>query len=77
VLLLAFLLLASTPAALAPEAAGRWLRLQLPAALGGLAALVVVLAALQARPVTSAWLVVAGLIAAVAAYLIAVPRRPR
>jgi hypothetical protein len=77
VLLLAFLLLASTPAALAPEAAGRWLRQQVPAALGGLAALVVVFAALEARPVASTWLVIAGLIAAVVAYLIAVPRRPR
>jgi hypothetical protein len=76
-LLLAFLLLAGTPAALAPQAAGRWLRLQIPAALAGLAGTVVVLAALAAKPVASIWLVVAGLVAAVAAYFIALPRRPK
>ncbi|HEY1919506.1 MAG TPA: hypothetical protein VGH27_28380 [Streptosporangiaceae bacterium] len=76
-LLLAFLLLAGTPAALAPEAAGRWLRLQVPAALAGVAGTVVVLAALAAKPVASIWLVAVGLVAAVAAYYIALPRRPR
>jgi hypothetical protein len=76
-LLLAFLLFAAAPATLAPEVAGRWLRLQAPAALAGLTATALVLAALAAKPVAATWLIVAGLIAAVAAYLIAAPRRPK
>jgi hypothetical protein len=52
---------------------GRWLRSQLRLCVAGVIASGAVLAALALHPATSAWLAVAGLAAAVAAYLTALP----
>lgn len=66
-LILGYLLLLDGPASLP------WLRGQARYAVAGLVGAGVVLAALAIPSATSAWLVLAGLGAAVAAYLIAVP----
>jgi hypothetical protein len=73
-LLLGFLLLLGRPAGLAGGTARAWLRLRLPAVLGAVAATGIVLAALAAVPGSSPWLALGGLVAAVAAYVIAAPR---
>jgi hypothetical protein len=69
--ILAYLLLADAPPALAVSA--QWLRHQLPLAVAGLIAAGASLAAFAVRPSASPWLVLAGIAAAVAAYLIALP----
>jgi hypothetical protein len=74
-LLLAYLLLLDVPEGLQTAAARKWLRLRTPAALAGLAVVVVVLAALAVTPSASAWIAIAGLAAAAIAYLTAMPRR--
>jgi hypothetical protein len=76
-LILGYLLLADAPAAMRRRVAARWLRLQAPAAAWAVLASAAVLAGLTVRVRTSVWLVVAGVGAAVAATLIALPRRPR
>jgi hypothetical protein len=75
--ILGYLLAAGAPAGLSQP--GRWLRHQAFLGVPGLIASGVVLAALALHQATSAWLTVAGLAAAVAAYLIALPswRRSR
>jgi hypothetical protein len=76
-LILGYVLLADAPAAMPGRVAARWLRLQAPAAAWAVLASAAVLAALSVRVTTSVWLVVAGAGAAVAATLIALPRRSR
>ncbi len=76
-LILGYVLLADAPAAMRGRVAARWLRLQAPAAAWAVLASAAVLAGLSVRVRTSAWLVVAGVGAAVAATLIALPRRSR
>jgi hypothetical protein len=81
-LLLGYLLLLDGPAGDARTgrpagAARRWLRSRTPAVLAGVAASGLVLAALAAAPSASPWIVLGGLAAAVAAYLIAAPRHRR
>jgi hypothetical protein len=77
VLVLGYLLAAGMPAGLPRP--GRWLRGQLPLLVAGLIAAGAVLAAFAVHQPESAWLTVAALAAAVAAYLIARPalRHPR
>nr|MDQ2812520.1 hypothetical protein [Actinomycetota bacterium] len=55
----------------------RWLRSQLPMLVAGLLAGGAVLAAFAVHQASSAWLTLAGLAAAVAAYLLALPSRRR
>jgi hypothetical protein len=69
VFILAYLLAADVPAGLTRP--GRWLRRQAFLVVGGLIGTGAVLAALTLHRTSSAWLTVAGLAAAVAAYLIA------
>jgi hypothetical protein len=69
--ILAYLLLADAPPAL--PGPGQWLRRQLPLAVAGLVAAAAALAAFAIRPSASRWLTLAGIAAAVAAYLIALP----
>jgi hypothetical protein len=76
-LILGYLLLVDSPAAVRPPTAVRWLWLQLPAAAWGAVASGVVLAALALAVPVSAWLLVAGASAAVAAAILALPRRAR
>jgi hypothetical protein len=78
--IMAYLLAADAPAGLLGSAAwGRWLRHQLRLGVAGLIAAGAVLGALALHQAGSAWLSGAGLAAAVAAYLAAVPfaRRAR
>jgi hypothetical protein len=70
--ILAYLLAADAPAGLVRP--GCWLRLQAFLAIPGLIATGAVLAVLTLHRAYSAWLALAGLAAAVAAYLIALPR---
>jgi hypothetical protein len=58
-------------------AARHWLRGQVRYGIAGLAAAGVVAAALAVPAAVSPWTVLAGLAAAAAAYLVALPRRPR
>jgi hypothetical protein len=76
-LILGYLLVTGLPAGLPRP--GRWLRGQLPLLVAGLIAAGAVLAAFAVHQPASAWLTVAALAAAVAAYLIALPtlRRSR
>jgi hypothetical protein len=53
---------------------GRWLRSQVRPGVAGLIGTGAVLAALALHQASAAWLTIAGLVAAVAAYLIALPR---
>jgi hypothetical protein len=76
VLILGYLLLVDAPGAMNAAAAVRWLRLQLPAALWGTLVAAAVLVALAVPVPVSAWLLVAGAGAAVAATVVALPRRP-
>jgi hypothetical protein len=71
VFILAYLLAADAPAGLTRP--GRWLRRQAFLVIGGLIGTGAVLAALALHRTASAWLTVAGLAAAVVAYLIALP----
>ncbi len=71
VFILAYLLAADAPAGLVRP--GRWLRRQAFLVIAGLIGTGAVLAALTLHRTASAWLTVAGLAAAVAAYLIALP----
>jgi hypothetical protein len=71
--ILAYLLAADAPAGLIRP--GRWLRLQAFPVIPGLVATGAVLAALTLHRASSVWLTVAGLAAAVAVYLVALPAR--
>ena len=75
--ILGYLLAADAPPGLAPPpglaAPGRWLRRQAPLLVAGLITAGAALAAYAVRPPASAWLALAGLAAAVAAYLAALP----
>jgi hypothetical protein len=73
VFILAYLLAGDAPAGLVRP--GRWFRLQAWLAIPGLIAVGAVLAALALHRSDSAWLTVAGLAAAVVAYLVALPAR--
>jgi len=75
VFILAYLLAADAPAG--PVRPGRWLRRQAFLVIGGLIGTGAVLAALTLHRTASAWLTVAGLAAAVAAYLVALPSARR
>ncbi len=75
VFILAYLLAADAPAALVRP--GGWLRRQGFLVIGGLIGTGAVLAALTLHRTASAWLTVAGLAAAVAAYLVALPSARR
>ena len=76
-LILGYLLLTDAPAAMPGRVAARWLRLQVPAAAWAALASAAVVLALGVQVRVSAWLVVAGAMAAVAATVIALPRRSR
>lgn len=76
-LILGYLLLSDAPAAMPGRVAVRWLRLQAPAASWAVLASAAVLLVLAIPVPVSAWLVVAGAGAAVAAAVIALPRRSR
>jgi hypothetical protein len=76
VLILGYLLLVDAPVAMPRAVAARWLRLQAPAVFWGTLTAAIVLVVLAVPVPASAWLVVAGAGAAVAAILIALPRRP-
>lgn len=69
--ILGYLLAADAPAGVARP--GRWLRCQVPLLLAGLIATGAVVAAYAVQPSVSAWLALAGLAAAVVAYLAALP----
>jgi len=74
-LILGYLLLTDAPAAMPVRVAARWLRLQAPAAIWAALASAVVGLVLAIPVPVSAWLVVAGAGAAVAAALVALPRQ--
>jgi hypothetical protein len=69
--ILVYLLAAGAPAGLTQP--GRWVRHQARLFVAGVIAGGAVLGALALHPATSAWLTIVGLVAAVAAYLIALP----
>ena len=75
-LILGYLLLVDSPGVMPGGVAARWLRLQLPAAFWGTLAAAAVLVVLAVPVPVSAWLLVAGAGAAVAATFVALPRRP-
>ena len=75
-LILGYLLLVDAPGVMPVAVAARWLRLQLRAALWGTLTAATVLVVLAVPVPVSAWLLVAGAGAAVAATVIALPRRP-
>ena len=75
-LILGYLLLVDAPHAMTAAVTVRWLRLQLPAAVWGAVTAATVLVVLAVPVPVSAWLLVAGAGAAVAATVIALPRRP-
>jgi hypothetical protein len=75
-LILGYVLLVDAPGGMPSAVAARWLRLQLPGAFWGTLTAAAVLAALAVSVPVSAWLLVAGAGAAVAATVIALPRRP-
>jgi len=77
VLILGYLLLTDAPDAMPWRVAVRWLRLQVPATAFALLAVAAILLMLVVPVPVSAWLVVAGAGAAVAAVVLALPRRPR
>jgi hypothetical protein len=76
VLILGYLLLVDAPVFMPGGVAARWLWLQLPAAFWGTLTAATVLVVLAVPVPVSAWLLVAGAGAAVAATFIALPRRP-
>jgi hypothetical protein len=75
-LILGYLLLVDAPRAMPGTATARWLWRQLPLAVWGVFTAAVVLVVLAIPVPVSAWLPVAGAGAAVAAVVIALPRRP-
>jgi hypothetical protein len=75
-LILGYLLLVDAPGVMTGGTAARWLRRQLPAAFWGTLTAAAVLVVLAVPVPVSAWLLVAGTGAALAATLIALPRRP-
>jgi hypothetical protein len=76
-LLLGYLLLLDAPTGVRWTAAARWLRSRVRTVAAGVVATGLVLAGLAATPSSVApWVLLAGLAAAMAAYLAAIPRRP-
>lgn len=75
-LLLGYLLLLDAPAGARWTATGQWLQSRLRAVLAGVATTGLVLAGLAAAPSVASWILLAGLAAAMAAYLVAIPRHP-
>ena len=75
-LILGYVLLVDAPGVMPGAVAAHWLRLQLPAAFWGTLTAAAVLVAFAVSVPVSAWLLVAGAGAAVAATVIALPRRP-
>ena len=75
-LILGYLLLVDAPGAMPGAVAARWLWYQLPAVFWGTLTTASVLVVLAVPVPVSAWLLVAGAGAAVAAIVIALPRRP-
>jgi hypothetical protein len=75
-LILGYLLLVDAPRAMPGRVTARWLLRQLPLAVWGVFTAAVVLVVLAIPVPVSAWLLVAGVGAAVAAAVIALPRRP-
>jgi hypothetical protein len=75
-LILGYLLLVDAPRAMPGTVTARWLWRQLPLAVWGVFTAAIVLVVLAVRVPVSAWLLVAGAAAAVAAVIIALPRRP-
>jgi hypothetical protein len=75
VLILAYLIAVSAPPGLTQPA--QWLRAQVRLAVAGLIASGAVVAVLALHRPNAAWLSLAGLAAAVAAYVVALPRRSR
>ncbi|MGN6172173.1 MAG: hypothetical protein ACTHPS_04390 [Streptosporangiaceae bacterium] len=75
-LILGYLLLVDAPRAMPWTVTARWLWRQLPLAVWGVFTAAIVLVVLAVRVPVSAWLLVAGAGAAVAAVVIALPRRP-
>ena len=75
-LILGYLLLVDAPRAMPGAVTARWLGRQLPLAVWGVFTAAIVLVVLAVRVPVSAWLLVAGAGAAVAAVVIALPRRP-
>jgi hypothetical protein len=76
-LILGYLLLTDAPDAMRLRVAVRWLLLQAPAIAWAVLATATILVMLVVPVPVSAWLVVAGAGAAVAATVLALPRRPR
>jgi hypothetical protein len=75
-LILGYLLLVDAPRRMPWTMTAHWLWRQLPLAVWGVFTAAIVLVVLAVRVPVSAWLLVAGAGAAVAAVLIALPRRP-
>ncbi|HEY2575026.1 MAG TPA: hypothetical protein VGI74_01840 [Streptosporangiaceae bacterium] len=75
-LLLGYLLLLDTPTGVRWSATARWLRSRIRAVLAGVTATGLVLAGLAAAPSVAPWILLAGLAAAITAYLVAIPRHP-
>ena len=75
-LILGYLLLVDAPRAMPGAATAHWLWRQLPLAAWGVVSAAIVLVVLAIPVPVSAWLLVAGAVAAVAAVVIALPRRP-
>jgi hypothetical protein len=75
-LILGYLLLVDAPRAMPGTITAQWLWRQLPLAVWGVFTAAIVLVVFAVRVPVSAWLLVAGAGAAVAAAVIALPRRP-
>jgi len=75
-LILGYLLLVDAPRRMPGIVTAQWLWRQLPLAVWGVFTAAIVLVVLAVRVPVSAWLLVAGAGAAVAAVVIALPRRP-
>jgi hypothetical protein len=75
-LILGYLLLVDAPYAMTARVSMHWLRLQFPAAVWGTLVTATVLVVLAVPVPVSVWLLVTGAGAAVAATVIALPRRP-
>jgi hypothetical protein len=75
-LILGYLLLVDAPRGMPGAVTAHWLWRQLPLAVWGVVTAAIVLVVLAIRVPVSAWLLVAGAGAAVAAVIIALPRRP-
>lgn len=75
-LILGYLLLVDAPRRMPWTVTARWLWRQVPLAVWGVFTAAIVLVVLAVRVPVSAWLLVAGAGAAVAAVVIALPRRP-